>query len=273
MTQPTILLNHYDDGIVVLTFNRPQSLNALDVATMRQFAFVINDLQYDDNLRVLILTGAGDRAFCSGADINDLADKNSEADAREFITIMGDALLQMERLPVPVIGAINGYALGGGSEIALACDIRIVDEKARLGLVQMRMAVTPGWGAGQRLLRLVGYQRAMQMLLRAHVMHAQEIKDLGLAMNIVEQGHALDTALVLARYIAQSPPDVVRGIKELLQSGLNQPYETALAIEREIFPPLWASVAHQEAVAAFLERQRDYEAEKANRYSTEEQDA
>jgi enoyl-CoA hydratase len=262
MTEQTLLYEQIDNHVVVLTFNRPQSLNALDLATMQMFASMIDELACDDELRVLILTGAGERAFSSGADLNDLADKNSEADALDFITIMGDALLKMERLPIPVIAAINGYALGGGSEIALACDMRIIDEKARLGMVQMRMAVTTGWGAGQRLMRLVGYSRAMQLLLRAHVMHAPEIKELGLAMNIVEAGTALEHALAFARHIAQSPPDTVRGIKNLLQAGLNHPYEEALAVERKIFPPLWAGEAHKDAVDAFLERQRNYEAEK-----------
>ncbi len=267
MTEPTILRDRTDDHIEVLTFNRPQSLNALDISTMQAFADTIDDLAQDDDLRVLILTGAGDRAFSSGGDLNDLADKSTEDDARHFITIMGDALLKMERLPVPVIAAINGYALGGGSEIALACDMRIVDEKARLGMVQMRMGVTPGWGAGQRLMRLVGYPRAMQMLLRSHVMHAPEIKDLGLTMKVVPAGSALEHALVFARHIAQSPPETVRGIKQLLQAGLNYEYDEALKIERDIFPPLWAGNAHKDAVEQFLIRQREYEAEKAKKQS------
>ena len=264
MIEQTLLYERYDNHVAVLTFNRPQSLNALDLATMQEFASKVNDLTHDDDLRVLILTGTGERSFSSGADINDFADKNSEEDALKFITIMGDALLKLEQLPVPVIAAINGYALGGGSEIALACDMRIVDKKARLGMVQMRMAVTTGWGAGQRLMRLVGYPRAMQLLLRAHVMHAPEIKELGLAVNVVEAGKAFEHALAFARHIAQSPPDAVRGVKQLLQAGLNNPYEDALAIEREIFPSLWAGDAHKDAVDTFLERQRVYEAEKTN---------
>jgi len=262
MTEPTLLRKRHDDVIEVITFNRPHALNAMDIPTMQMFADAIDNLANDDDLRVLILTGAGDRAFSSGGDLNDLADKSTEADALNFITIMGDALLTLERLPIPVIAAINGYALGGGAEIALACDIRIVDEKARLGMVQMRMGVTPGWGAGQRLMRLVGYPRAMQMLLRSHVMHAPEIKELGLTMSIVDQGEALDHAMRFARHVAQSPPETVRGIKQLLQAGLNTPYEEALQIEREIFPPLWAGDAHAEAVEKFLIRQKEYEAEK-----------
>jgi len=262
MTEQTLLLERVDEHIIVLTFNRPQSLNALDLVTMQKFATAIDNIAEDDRCRVLILTGAGERAFSSGADLNDLADKNSEADALHFITIMGDALLKMERLPIPVIGAVNGYALGGGGEIALACDMRVVDKKARLGMVQMRMGVTPGWGAGQRLMRHIGYSRTMHMLLRSHVMRAPEIEMLNLAIAIVEEGTAFEYALTVARRIAQSPSETVRGIKQLLQAGLNHTYEDALAIEREIFPPLWAGEAHEDAVKKFLERQREYEQKK-----------
>jgi len=248
MTEQTLLYNRYDTHIVSLTFNRPQSLNALDRATMQDFADAIDDVASDDDCRVLILTGAGERAFSSGGDLNDLADKNSEADALNFITIMGDALLKMERLPIPVIAAVNGYALGGGCEIALACDMRIVDEKTRLGMVQMRMGVTPGWGAGQRLMRLVGYPRAMQIMLRSHVMHAPEIERLGLAIKVVDEGKAFEQALAFARHITQNPTEAVRGVKQLLQAGWDHSYDEALSIEREIFPQLWAGDAHKDAV-------------------------
>lgn len=257
MTDETLLFQHQDDGIAIITFNRPHALNALDMATMRRFAEVVDALAADDaRWRVVILTGAGDQAFCSGGDLTELVGLTSEAEARTMITLMGDALLQLERLPVPVIAAINGYALGGGSEIALACDLRIVDEKARLGFVQMRQALTPGWGAGQRLLRLVGYGRALDWLLRGHVLHVAEIERVGLAHSVVAGGTALEHALNFARQIAQQPPQVVRGVKRLLQAGLNHPYEDALLIERELFPPLWVDPAHWQAVQAFLERSR-----------------
>ena len=261
----TILLDKQSDGIVTITFNRPQSLNALNLASMRRFAQVVTELQDDESARVVILTGAEDRAFCSGGDLVELSQHPTEQDALDFITVMGDALRTLEYLPVPVIAAINGYALGGGSEIAVACDMRIIDEKARLGFVQLRMALTPGWGAGQRLLRLVGYTRALNILLHGHVMRAPEAQNLGLANKVVEQGKALEHARHLARLIADHPPAVVRGIKRLLRAGLEQSYDEALQTEREIFPPLWAAEPHLEAVAAFLDRHRRYEQEKRER--------
>lgn len=266
----TLLFEILHDHIGVITFNRPAQLNALNLATMRRFALLIDELSQDTNLRVLILCGAGQRAFCSGGDLNELAGYSTEEDGHAMISLMGDALLALERLPIPVIAAINGYALGGGSEIATACDLRIVDEKARLGFVQMRMAVTTGWGAGQRLLRLVGYSRAMDLLLRGHVMHSHEIESLGLAHSVVPEGTALEHALNFARQIAQMPPRVVHGVKALLQAGLNHPYEEALRIERDIFPPLWADEPHLKAVEDFLTRQREYEAEKKRRANSKE---
>ncbi|MCB9453542.1 MAG: enoyl-CoA hydratase/isomerase family protein [Anaerolineaceae bacterium] len=251
-----ILLESYPDGVTVLMFNRPQARNALDLESMRLFAETVSCLREDAGLRVVVLTGAGEQAFCSGGDLVELSNYPSEADAINMITLMGDALLTLERLPVPVIAAINGYALGGGSEIALACDMRIVDEAVQLGLVQIRLGLTPGWGAGQRLLRVVGYARAMDLLLRGHVLHASEIEELGLANRIVEQGSALPQALRVARQIAAAPPDTVRGVKALLQAGMNHPYEMALQIERAVFPPLWAAEPHLKAVNDFLNRRK-----------------
>ncbi|PJF22842.1 MAG: crotonase [Phototrophicales bacterium] len=245
------------NGIVTIQFNRPTALNALNLAAMQQFATLITQLQTNTNIRAVILTGAGQEAFCSGGDLFELSRYPSEEDARRFIILMGDALLQLEKLPIPVIAAINGYALGGGSEIAVACDMRIVDERVRMGFVQIRLALTPGWGAGQRLMRLVGYSKAMDLLLRGHIIRADELLTLGLANKVVEAGTAYDHALHFAKHIADLPPDVVRGIKALLRAGLGQPYEQALQTEREIFPPLWAAEPHLKAVDDFLKRQQD----------------
>jgi enoyl-CoA hydratase len=249
-----ILLEQHPDGIAVLTFNRPQARNALNLAAMGYFASRISKLAASDSLRCVILTGAGETAFCSGGDLVELNDYPTEADALNFITIMGDALLMLERLPVPVIAAINGYALGGGMEIAMACDLRIVDSAAKLGFVQIRLALTPGWGAGQRLLRQVGYAKAFEILLAGQTMTAEEFLKLGLVNRVVETGQALPQALILAKQIAAYPPDVVRSIKTLLQAGLTQSYESALQTERSLFPPLSAAEPHLKAMDTFVNR-------------------
>ncbi len=251
-----ILFDQQPNGIGILTFNRPSAKNALDLEAMRAFMAHIHRLQNDTRLRVLIITGAGHEAFCSGGDLVELSQHTSQDDARHFIGIMGEALLALERLPVPVIGAINGYALGGGSEIAVACDIRFVDESVRLGFVQVKMALTPGWGAGQRLLRVVGYARALELLLSGRILHAPEVLALGLANSIAPKGDALASAMQFAQTIAQTDPNVIVGMKALLQAGLHQPYEDALRVEKELFPPLWSADAHIQAVGAFLKRRR-----------------
>lgn len=249
-----LLIDKRADGVAILTFNRPETRNALDLKSMRAFMDAVAQLAHDPTLRVVVVTGAGQDAFCSGGDLIELSAYPSEDDARQMIGLMGDALLALERLPVPVIAAINGYALGGGSEVAMACDMRIADETARMAFVQIRMGLTPGWGAGQRLLRLVGYARAMELLLRGNILHGAELATAGLVNQVVEAKNALPHALKFAEQIAASPPDVVRGMKSLLQAGLNQPYEQALQNERDIFPPLWAADAHLQAVEQFLNR-------------------
>ncbi|MEO1286274.1 MAG: enoyl-CoA hydratase/isomerase family protein [Chloroflexota bacterium] len=250
-----LTINKQDNGVVIITFNRPDVLNALDFASMIAFWHTICSLESDDSLRVLILTGAGDKAFSSGGDLNELRDKVTEADARFFTHIMTDALHRMENLAIPVIGAINGYALGGGSEIALACDMRIVDANAKIGMVQIKMGLTPGWGAGQRLLRLVGYSKAMQLLLQGEILGADDLLKMGLANEKVEQGQALASALTLANQIAERPPKVVRRIKQLLRAGLTMPHDQARQLEFDLFPELWADEPHLQAVEAFFQHQ------------------
>lgn len=252
----SLLVDHRSDHITILTINRPAQRNALDLATMRAFAEAVNCLALDTELRAVIITGAGSESFCSGGDLFELHSYSTEADGRMMITLMGDALFALERLPVPVIAAINGYALGGGSELALACDLRIADDQARMGFVQAKLALTPGWGAGQRLLRLVGYARAMDMLLTSRILHAPELLATGMVNRVVETGSTLEHALHYAQHVTQHALPVIHSIKTLMQAGINQPYETALQIERDLFPPLWAAPPHAQAVEAFLNRER-----------------
>ncbi len=252
-------LTHRDNGVAIITFNRPQALNALDLEMMPIFAGMLQALAGDEQLRAVIITGAGEKAFSSGGDLTQLKDKVSEADGDYLSQVMSDALLALEQLPVPVIAAINGYALGGGSEIALACDMRVVDENVRFGLVQIKMALTPGWGAGQRLSRLVGYARALEILLRGQVLTAAELSALGLANQIAPTGQALAAALTLADEIANHDSAVVRSIKHLLQAAWHQPYAQALQTEHALFAPLWAAQPHWHAVQQFFNRQKNSE--------------
>lgn len=257
-----VLFEVTPENIAVITFNRPQARNALDLTAMRRFSSVVDELAarcapesiHGNPIRAVILTGAGRDAFCSGGDLLDLRGRPTEDDAREFTGIMGGALARLEQLPVPVIAAVNGYALGGGSEIASACDLRIVDEAAQMGFIHIRMALIPGWGAGQRLLRMVGYSRALAILLEGRPMGADELLSYGLAHQVAERGQAFDAALSFAQKIVQHPAATVSAMKRMLWAGLTQNYENALAAEHDLFPSLWAAEPHNRAVEAFLNR-------------------
>lgn len=248
-----------DNGVVIITFDRPEKLNALDIPAMIAFRDAIQGLQEksEDELRAVVLTGAGDKAFCSGGDLVALSNHPSADDARYFIQVMGEALNLLETLPVPVIAAINGYALGGGSEMALACDIRIAGSKARFGMIQIENALIPGFGGGQRLLRTVGYALAIELLLESITLTAAEAQQIHLINQVVDAGTALDTALFLANDFAARSPAVVRAIKHLLLAGLRHPYAEAQRIEQELFPGLWEAKEHREAVERFLKRRSD----------------
>ncbi len=252
----SLLVENRSDHITVLTINRPAQRNALDLATMRVLSETVACLAGDTELWAVVITGAGSESFCSGGDLVELHKYSTADDARMMITLMGNTLLALEKLPVPVIAAINGYALGGGSELALACDLRIADDKVRMGFVQAKMALIPGWGSGQRLLRVVGYAKAMDMLLTARVLQAPELLAIGLVNQIVETGSALDHAITYAQQFTYLPLPVIHSIKALLQAGLNQPYQAALQTERDLFPTLWEDQSHIQAVEAFLTRNR-----------------
>jgi len=255
----TLRLERDPAGVATVTFDRTRVRNALDWPTMAAFAAAVDGLSCDavdasgaaGRLRVVVVTGAGTDAFCSGGDQRALSQATSEADGRRVAQVMGDACLALERLPVPTIAAINGYALGGGSEIALACDLRVADETAQLGLVHLRLALIPGWGAGQRLLRLVGYGRAMEMLLTARPYGARELEALGIVNEVAPAGGALPVALALARRIAAADAATVRAVKALLQAGVRLPYERSLDVERALFPALWAAEPHVRALRRF----------------------
>lgn len=258
MTIEPIHLEMNANGVAVLTINRPAAMNALTLAMMKTFADNIARLSQMQTVRAVIVTGAtgedGRGVFCAGGDLIELSRHPTEADAQAMISTMGDALLALERLPVPTIAAINGYALGGGAEIALACDMRIADAEAQMAFVQLRWALIPGWGAGQRLLRAVGYAKALELLISQQRLTPPELLALGLINERVEAGAALKRALTVGQRIAVHDADAVRAIKALLQAGLHQPYADALQFERELFPRLWAAHPHLDAVAEFVNK-------------------
>lgn len=241
-------------GIAVLTFNRPEVRNALNWETMNALGAAVAEVEVAQGLRALILTGAGGRAFISGGDLRELGEAMTEEDGLRQHDLMTGILGRLAALPVPVMAALEGATRGGGCEVALACDLRIVGEDATLAFAQINMAVTPGWGGAGRLFRLIGYSRAMDLLLTGRVVSAQEALSLGLVNRVGPPGGALDAALALAGELAAGPPLGLRGVKEVLRGYLSMPSDAAMTRERLTFGQLWGSADHAEASAAFLDK-------------------
>ena len=192
------------------------------------------------HMRALIVTG-GREAFCAGGDLYELDGFPSRADGARLSSVMAAALDRLEALPYPTLAAMEGPALGGGAEIALACDLRIMAEGASLGMMHVRLGITPAWGGGQRLLALAGYARTFEWLAAGRVLTAAEAVATGLANRAVPRGQALEEASSWARSIAANDPGAVRAVKRFLRAGVAFPAAEASAAERDEFPDLWAA--------------------------------
>lgn len=248
-----IEFNVDQQGVGLLVVNRPKVRNALNWSAMEAFADVIEEAHTLKNLCALIVTGAG-RAFVSGGDLSELQHYPKREDGLRLTTIMGNALSRLEALPCPSIAAINGPARGGGAEIAMACDLRVIADDADIGFVHSRIGIVPAWGGGQRLLRAVGYSRALDLIGSGRVLSAREALALRVADFISPVGEALSTAVKIAQDFAANPIESVQAAKRLLRSGLTNAFQEALQIERAELPPLWESEYRRKAVERFLNK-------------------
>ncbi len=241
-----------ENHIGVLTVNRPQVRNALNLEGMIDFAAAIEQAYADPDLHVLIVTGAG-KTFISGGDLSDLHGYNTEDDARRMITLMGNALNSLSDLPCITIAAMEGAARGGGVEVALACDWRVMADDADLGFVQIRLGLTTGWGGAARLMQLVGYARALDLLTSGHVISASEAYYRGIVTHLAQSGDTLQTAIRMGEALAQHDPAAVRAYKRILKAAEHS-QDAAQRIERNAFPRLWTAETHVNAVEIFLRR-------------------
>jgi enoyl-CoA hydratase/carnithine racemase len=240
-------------GIACLTIDRPQARNALTWEAMRQFSDAVQLASSSTDTRCLIVTG-GPEAFCAGGDLFELDAFPTRLDGVRLSSLMAEALDRLELLPWPTLAAIEGPALGGGAEIALACDLRVMGEGSTLGMMHVRLAITPAWGGGQRLLRLAGYARAIEILTAGRSLSAEEALTWGLANRVAARGQALDVAQSVARLISGHDATAVRAAKRMLQAGLRLPMSEAVRAERSEFPDLWAGAAHLQASKDFVAR-------------------
>jgi enoyl-CoA hydratase len=253
---PPIHFEIQNNGIGTITINRPHVRNALNWEAMHAFAETVEAAHKLADLRSLIITGS-EGAFCAGGDLVELDNYPTHQDGLRLTTVMGDALDRLEELPCPTVAAIEGSAMGGGAEIALACDLRVLAESARLGLVHIRLAISPAWGGGQRLLRLVGYARALAWLAAGRVLSAAETLKYRLANLITPDGEALRGAMELATSFSQQDPSAIQAVKRILRAGLMLSPTEAASAERRELPNLWTAPAHLEASKRFVLRKNN----------------
>jgi enoyl-CoA hydratase len=243
----------HNDAIAVLMFNRPEKMNALSTPLLREFEDHLCRIETDNSIRVVILTGAGEKAFVAGADIAEYADGPAQAfiDYQRSNRRLFDYI---EAFPKPTIAAINGYALGGGFEIALCCDVLIASTNARLGLPEGLLGLCPGGGGTQRLTRAVGRYVAADVLLSGRRLSGQRAYELGLAAEVVELEDLLAAALKKADYMLKVAPLAQQEMKRLIRVGLDGSLPSGLALEQEVLFRLYGSEDGQEGIAAFVEK-------------------
>ena len=253
MTAPdSLLIERPSNDIVVFRINRPQVRNALNLDVRIRLSDEITRFAADAEIRCLIITGS-DAAFAAGADIGEMADAGP-------VEIMARNVQKYWRAitdcPKPVIAAIEGFALGGGLELALCADIIVAGEGAKLGLPEVKVGILPGGGGTQKLARLVGAKRAMLLLMTGRMFGAAEALSMGVVSEVAASGQALPRALEIAREIATMPPIAVMQIKEIVNAGMNAPLDTALLLERKAFQLQFATGDQKEGMRAFMEKRK-----------------
>ncbi len=249
------LIYEKKDDIGILTINRPDKLNAISNELTSELSSLLDELEKDDKLTVLVITGAGDKAFVAGADIQELVDRDARL-GRRVSHERQEIFSRIENLPVPVIAAVNGYALGGGLELALACNIRVCSEKAQFGAPEVKLGIIPGDGGTQRLPRLVGLGRAMEMILTGDFIDAQEAYRIGLVNKVVPPEELMNAAMELAQKIASRPPLAVKYAKEAVNRSQEGDAASGFALESYLHALTCTTEDKKEGVAAFLEKRK-----------------
>jgi len=247
------LLYAKKEGIAYITFNRPKVLNALNRKTVEELHQVLEDAHDDSSVRVLILTGSGEKAFVAGADINELA-QQTPIIGKEF-SIFGQGVFhRLETIGKPSICAINGFALGGGCELALACSIRLASKTAKLGQPEVKLGVIPGYGGSQRLARLCGKGVAHELCLTGEMITAEEAQRIGLVNHVYEPAELLPAADALAKKIIEKAPLAVKYCMEAIERGVEMPQEEGLFLEATLFGLCCSTEDMREGTKAFLEK-------------------
>ncbi|NMO19713.1 enoyl-CoA hydratase/isomerase family protein [Pyxidicoccus fallax] len=240
-----------DGAVATLFIDRPKALNALNSKTLQELEAALNSIGTD--VRVLIVTGGGEKAFVAGADIAEMA-ALSEAQAQEFGALGHRVMAKLEELPIPTIAAVNGFALGGGCELALACDLIYASEKAKLGLPEVGLGVIPGFGGTQRLTRAVGRARAKELIFTGERIDAAKAKELGLVLEVLPAEGLLPHCREVAAKILKNGPLAIAKAKKVIEAGADQDLRVANELERKTFGELFGSADQREGMKAFLEK-------------------
>jgi len=254
MAFDTLLLER-DGAVAILTINRPQVLNALNSQTVDELRRAILDLKQDESVRVVVLTGAGEKAFVAGADINELA-VQTPTSAREHALAGQHVFDLVENMGKPVIAAINGYALGGGCELAMACTLRVAADTAKVGQPEISLGLIPGYAGTQRLPRLVGKGRAMELILTGTPIGADDALRIGLVNRVVPAAELMASARALAQQLARSAPMAMRYIINAVNKGLEMPFAEASQYEATLFGLVASTDDMREGTAAFLQKRK-----------------
>lgn len=243
------------DGIATIILNRPEAMNAFSKDVVSEILNALEDVRNDDAVRVVVLTGAGEKAFSAGADIRSMVGMTA-LKARE-LSLMGEKLcLALENLEKPVIAALNGYALGGGLEVAMSCDLRIASETARMGQTEVNIGLIPGWGGTQRLTRLVGMTKTKELVYLGKMIDAKTAEQIGIVNMVVAPDKFRETVRQFALELASKAPVAVKVAKALINKGSDMGLDSALALEREGFGVVASSEDLKEGVAAFTEKRK-----------------
>lgn len=249
------LLIEYQEHIAILKINRPKALNALNSATLKELSQAFAQIAHDGNVRVVLLMGSGEKAFVAGADIAEMRELNTQQ-AQRFSQLGHGVMNQIENLPQPVIAVVNGFALGGGTELAMACDLRIASEKAKFGQPEVTLGLLAGFGGTQRLPRLVGSGRASEILLTGDILDAQEAYRMGLVNRVYAQDDLMNQALILAQKISSRAPIGVQLTKSSIHKAQNIDIVSGQAYEAAVFGQVFSTQDQKEGCSAFLEKRK-----------------
>ena len=250
------LLLEVENGIALLTINRPKALNALNSETLAELNTCLAELENNDDVKVVILTGSGEKSFVAGADISEMVNA-TPAEGRKMGLLAREAFGRLENMPQVTIAAVNGFALGGGCEISMACDIRVASENAKFAQPECGLGILPGFGGTQRLPRLVGKGRAKELIFTCDMISADEAFRMGLANHVVPQAELIDYCKAMAGRIMKNGPYAVALAKQAINTGSDTDLDSGLKLEANLFGLSFATEDKKEGMTAFLTKRKE----------------